>query len=337
MSDTHDYIPNTFQTPNKIIDELMPLLTDSEFRVLSFMVRHILGWGDSAKTNRAHISLSKFLGKKGYGSGCGLGRGTIIDALERLTEYRIVEKIGNPGKKGQLWELRLLTKGDPDIEGLHKRHNEKRAKSRSQTDNARIAIEAKRSVEQTSEESVGQTQGNPLFKPTSTKEKDSTSGVADVPPAKPSNKMTNVLEEGVTLKSDELDFYVAPTPTPKKERPANPWYDAIAETMGAQGFKNGRIQNVLLAKGKDAYAKYNLDEPLTDPEQVRVFWTWYQKECPGCDLSSVETVQDYVMRWQKEKATTPARPRPLEPMEPPPPDPVYPGDGIIPVYVRGEE
>jgi hypothetical protein len=147
----------------------------------------------------------------------------------------------------------------------------------------------------------------PVSKDISTSTKDSTPGVADVVSAdadKPSN---------------------GHEPTPKKERPANPWYDVIAETMGAQGFKNGRIQNVLLAKGKDAYAKYNLDEPLTDPEQVRVFWTWYQKECPGCDLSSVETVQDYVMRWQKEKETTPARPKPLDINDPLPPEPVYPG------------
>jgi hypothetical protein len=150
---------------------------------------------------------------------------------------------------------------------------------------------------------------------TESTKKDITSGVADVPPAKPNGH----------------------EPTPKKARPRNEWYDVIAETMGVEGFKNTRIANVLRACGKGEYAKYDLEVPLTDPEQVREFWKWYQKVCAGCSLGSPATVQDFVMRWQKEKASTPARPRPLEPMEPPPPDPIYPGDGIIPVYVRGEE
>lgn len=89
-------------------------------------------------------------------------------------------------------------------------------------------------------------------------------------------------------------------PTPKRERPRNPWYDAIAETTGAEGYRNTRISNVLQAKGKGAYAKYNLETPFTEPAQVHVFWKWYQKVCPGCDLASEATVQDYVMRWQRE-------------------------------------
>jgi len=91
-------------------------------------------------------------------------------------------------------------------------------------------------------------------------------------------------------------------PTPKKARPRNEWYDVIADTMGVEGFKNTRIANVLRARSKGEYAKYNLEVPLTDPEQVREFWRWYQKVCVGCSLGSPATVQDFVMRWQKEKA-----------------------------------
>ena len=92
----------------------------------------------------------------------------------------------------------------------------------------------------------------------------------------------------------------------KKERPPNVWYDVIAETMGAQGYTNGQIEWVLRATGKNGYAKYDLTTPLTDPEQVRVFWRWYQSTCEGCSLSSPKTVQDYVMRWQAAGMPDPA-------------------------------
>lgn len=154
MSDK-EYIPNTFQTPNAIIDRLMPLLTDSEFRVLIYMVRHILGWEKQIATRRAHISLSRFEGRVGHGNGCGLGRGAIIEALESLEQFQIVQRVGKAGNKGQMWELRLVTKGDPDIEKLEARHDEKLAKCYAQTDKARQMMAAKRSVEQTTKNDEG--------------------------------------------------------------------------------------------------------------------------------------------------------------------------------------
>ncbi len=177
---SRDYIPNTFQTPNKIIDTLMALLLDSEFRVLMYMIRHIMGWDETAKNRQAHISLSKFIGQAGYGSGCGLGHGAVSAALENLAKYQIVEKIGKPGNKGQCWELRLLTKGDPDIDGLIERFRNRPENTRKQTAKARETRQAKRSVEQNSTPSVEQTNINPLSKPI--KEKDSVTSENEVTP-----------------------------------------------------------------------------------------------------------------------------------------------------------
>ena len=91
-----------------------------------------------------------------------------------------------------------------------------------------------------------------------------------------------------------------PTNKPKKEREPNPWYDAIAATLGVEGWKNGHIQNVLLGTGKNGYSRYNLHTPLTEPEQVHIFWAWFEKKCKGCELKSVATTQSRVMEWQRE-------------------------------------
>jgi len=57
-----NYIPNSFQTPNVLVDEIMPLLTPQEWLVLSFATRHILGWHDRIHERRAPISLSRNTG-----------------------------------------------------------------------------------------------------------------------------------------------------------------------------------------------------------------------------------------------------------------------------------
>lgn len=126
-------IPNTFQTPNVIIDQFMPLLTDSEFRVLMWAVRQILGWHDKIETRRAEISLTNF-------EGCGLCRGTISRALKSLTSYRILEAVGEPGRKGQAWELRFMTKQDVDFDGLEERQSKRKKAGQRRTKKGRAVL-----------------------------------------------------------------------------------------------------------------------------------------------------------------------------------------------------
>ena len=38
------FVPNSFQTPNDYVDEIMPYLTGEEFKVLIYAVRRILGF-----------------------------------------------------------------------------------------------------------------------------------------------------------------------------------------------------------------------------------------------------------------------------------------------------
>lgn len=140
------YIVNSFQTPNAIIDDLMPLLTDSEFRVLMFMTRQILGWSSSAVTKRARIAQSIIANGYTYTDsegndqtklGCGVKKGAIKAALKSLQEYRIIKAIGKPTNDGQMWELILLTKSNPDVRALELRADTKTEKLKIQTSKAR--------------------------------------------------------------------------------------------------------------------------------------------------------------------------------------------------------
>lgn len=127
-------LPNCFQSPNDHVDRAMHLLTPEEFVVLSYATRHILGWQDKIDDREGHISLSMFedgfTTKRGvYFAGCGLRRPAIVKALEPLTTYRLLEKVGDPTMKGQKWHIGE----NVDWQGLEDRASEKRAKSKKRT------------------------------------------------------------------------------------------------------------------------------------------------------------------------------------------------------------
>jgi hypothetical protein len=102
------FIPNSYQTPNALVDELMPLLKPEEWVVASYAIRHILGWQDRFITRCAKLSLSHFVdGVSGnpFVGGCGLSRGAVSSALDRLVEFGLLKRIGEPTPDGQEYEL----------------------------------------------------------------------------------------------------------------------------------------------------------------------------------------------------------------------------------------
>lgn len=138
------YVPNSYQTPNILVDILMPLLSPQEWMVLSFATRHILGWQDKIASRQANISVSQFMK-------CGLARQAILTALDALDKYHILKKIGKPTADGQLWELAF--DDGVDLDGLQKRAADNHDKGSKRTTKAR-------SVRQTSKRrSVAQTSG----------------------------------------------------------------------------------------------------------------------------------------------------------------------------------
>lgn len=135
--------PNTFQTPNLLVDRLLELLTDNELRIALFTIRHIYGWKDTRPAGTARLSISSF--EHGYrGSrGCGLARGTIVETLASLERLGIMHRVGNPTRRGRQWAFAEREK-DVDWAGLELRKEEQNAANRERTEKARAARRQKR-------------------------------------------------------------------------------------------------------------------------------------------------------------------------------------------------
>lgn len=115
------YIPNSFQTPNIVVDELMSLLNSSELKCYLFAIRHVYGWQDKIERGYAHISISMFEHGFSQFSGTGLSRPTITKSLKTLAKYGLLIKVetDETNSKGQAYAIGE----NPDIEGLEARND----------------------------------------------------------------------------------------------------------------------------------------------------------------------------------------------------------------------
>lgn len=113
------YVPNSFQTPNIVVDVLMNLLNPSELKCYLFAIRHVYGWQDKIERGYAHISLSMFEDGFSTFSGTGLTRPTITKSLKELVKYGVLIKVETDEtyNKGQAYAIGE----NPDIEGLENR------------------------------------------------------------------------------------------------------------------------------------------------------------------------------------------------------------------------
>jgi len=122
---------NSFQTPNFYVDQLMALLSPTEFLILMYASRCILGWYDKIEIKKDAISLSQFEGgkKKKDGTpidtGTGLSRPTLTRGIEVLCEANLLQKIGTPkGHQSQSYWLQVNPE-DVDWQYLTSRKPEK--------------------------------------------------------------------------------------------------------------------------------------------------------------------------------------------------------------------
>jgi hypothetical protein len=144
------FIPNSYPTPNCLVDQLMHLLEPKEWVVLSFIDRHILGWQDRLMTRTGAVSLSMiqngFTTKDGIRyHGCGLSRPTIIAALDALLKFKIIETVGEANEDGQCYHI-PDDDSAVDYRALQERLEGKRAKNHDRTEVARNIIRDKRLV-----------------------------------------------------------------------------------------------------------------------------------------------------------------------------------------------
>jgi hypothetical protein len=104
------FVPNSFQTPNDYVDNVMPHLTGEEFKVLVYAVRRILGF----QKRQDRIALSQFTdgtkSKDGetLDSGTGLSNETVKKCLANLVSFNLMIRVAENDPKtndGILWEL----------------------------------------------------------------------------------------------------------------------------------------------------------------------------------------------------------------------------------------
>jgi hypothetical protein len=115
------YEPSSFPTPNEVMDKYAYLLLPEDYLVLSFTIRHIIGWEKKRASRQGFISLSEYefgfqgvheeTGEPYHHHGTGLPRPVICASLKRLVAYGFIKKIGLPHPfHGQLWHLPRVAK-----------------------------------------------------------------------------------------------------------------------------------------------------------------------------------------------------------------------------------
>ena len=82
------FIPNAFQIPNSVIDELLAKLTCAELKCYLFVVRKTKGWNKEFD----NISVSQFM------EVTGLSNRSVITACESLVEMGLLERSGGERK-----------------------------------------------------------------------------------------------------------------------------------------------------------------------------------------------------------------------------------------------
>jgi hypothetical protein len=140
----HSNVPGWYMAPNAFIDYGMQYLTGDEFKVLSFMTRHIYGWHDKPERSVSQISLSMI--ENGYGKlgGTGLSRNTIRKCLAKLVEYGFLKRlVGRDETNGAWWSISDSMSFDKLIE----RRKLRKEVNRKRTAKGRVAAAEKRARE----------------------------------------------------------------------------------------------------------------------------------------------------------------------------------------------
>ena len=110
MSEKHLY-PNTFQFHNDYIDKYMPFLTDTEFRVLSYMVRRVVGFFRDEQKSR--ISLTQmvdglFINGERQDYGVGASRPSVVKACKSLEKFGLIIRVDGGSKRDAIaaqWDV----------------------------------------------------------------------------------------------------------------------------------------------------------------------------------------------------------------------------------------
>src|SRR5262249_20628033 len=82
------YIPNTFATPNVLIDQVMPAVSTSAFKILMVITRETLGWRGKVIVHQA-IEI-EIRGPKGLCNLTGLSHQGVISGVRELLKLELI-------------------------------------------------------------------------------------------------------------------------------------------------------------------------------------------------------------------------------------------------------
>lgn len=80
-------VPNSFQMPNVYVDEVLPILTGTEVKVLLFVARKTFGWGKIVET----LTIAEIM------AAVNGSRSAVSAALNRLVEMVVIAREGEAG------------------------------------------------------------------------------------------------------------------------------------------------------------------------------------------------------------------------------------------------
>ena len=96
------YIPNSYQTPNVIVDELISKMTDTEFKIYHVVVRNTTGW-HREKTKKLTVKMICDILKK--------SKPTVIKGLSGLKELKLIKEHGQ-ARTGFSYSVYFEIKGE---------------------------------------------------------------------------------------------------------------------------------------------------------------------------------------------------------------------------------
>lgn len=284
--------------------------------VLSYMCRHIFGWGNKIQKQQARIAVGAIAdgytytddnGQQWHSGGTGMAESTIRGILKTLCSFGIVKLCETDAhdpenKKGQLWELSF---SNIAIVALKARYEIKRMKQQARTLKARaksplmshitpyVGHEATPHVTHNPTPYVGHETtkpiGNPLGNPLNNIAASGDAGVSD---------LERQVVEAVGSKIDELPEPDKPKPAPKP-RERDRLFDGVV--LLCWGIDLVKVETELskdTAKRVGIIVKW-LKERGKTPEQLWLWAKWYKETKSNLAFPRrIETFETNWLEWE---------------------------------------
>lgn len=325
-------ITETFPSPNEYVDRAMELLSAEEYKVLSFAVRHILGWQDKREAWQGTISYDML--EKGYTTrdgkrygGTGLARNVLKKVLDNLNDFGLLVRVRRIAD-GQIYMLsrtpdwsKMETRKAAQVEANRQRTATGR-KIRAEKKQPEPVLEvsatnfARSQVEHASDyEKVSQTNYQKLVPLT---------GESSSDYLNQSNSQNHTQSHKDFAPSGAKDTPQSSVPKPKRKKRAvrepSEWQQIVGFCKDTWGVENGiATQFALMLTGKaksGLWKASNLEQPATLRE-LKGWYRWIYKSHRELPRAAAQIQQSY-MNFRRNMAYEDAI---RDANDPPPPAP----------------